>query len=146
MRNKRSIHILIADDDDDDKLLMIKAFGKCLPKENVTCVSDGEALINYLIYTSSANDALHPVPDIILLDLNMPRKDGKTTLQEIKSHEDYGKIPVIIFSTSNLKEDIQFTYKMGSNSFITKPGTFEDLVQVTKEIESYWSSTVELPT
>jgi CheY-like chemotaxis protein len=75
----------------------------------------------------------------------MPRKDGKTTLQEIKSHEDYRKIPVIIFTTSNLKEDIQFTYKMGSSSFITKPGTFEDLVKVTKEIKNYWSSTVKLP-
>lgn len=146
MKNKRSIHILIADDDDDDKLLMVKAFEKCLPKENVTCVSDGEALLNYLSYSFCANDALHPVPDIILLDLNMPLKDGKTTLQEIKNHENYSKIPVIIFSTSNLKEDIQITYKLGSNSFIKKPSTFEDLVQVTKEIESYWSTTVELPT
>jgi CheY-like chemotaxis protein len=146
MKNKKSIHILIAEDDDDDKLLILKAFEKCLPKENVTCVSDGEDLINYLSKTSSTDDSIYPVPDIILLDLNMPRKDGKTTLQEIKSHEDYRKIPVIIFTTSNLKEDIQFTYKMGSSSFITKPGTFEDLVKVTKEIKNYWSSTVKLPT
>jgi CheY-like chemotaxis protein len=76
----------------------------------------------------------------------MPKKDGKTTLQVIKSHEEFRKIPVIIFTTSNLKEDILITYTLGANSFISKPSTFGELVKVTKEIEGYWSNTVMLPT
>jgi CheY-like chemotaxis protein len=145
MKTKKSIRILIAEDDDDDKLLIIKAFQKTLALENITCVSDGEELINYLLKTSNSEDPLFPIPDIILLDLNMPRKDGKTTLQEIKNHEEFRKIPVIIFTTSNLKEDVQMTYKLGTNSFITKPGNFKDLVKITQEINNYWSNTVILP-
>jgi CheY-like chemotaxis protein len=76
----------------------------------------------------------------------MPKKDGRTTLQVIKSHEEFRKIPVIIFTTSNLKEDILITYTLGASSFISKPSTFGELVKVTKEIESYWSNTVLLPT
>lgn len=143
---KRPINILVAEDDDDDKLLIIKAFQRTLPKENVTCVTDGEALFQYLNRTAPFDEIEnYSFPDIILLDLNMPRKDGITTLSEIKSHEVFKKIPVIIFTTSNLKDDIEITYKMGSNSFITKPGSFEGLVKVTKEIENYWSNTVQLP-
>lgn len=143
---KKPINILVAEDDDDDKLLIIKAFQKTLPKENVTCVEDGEALLQYLNRSAPFEDMnSYPVPDIILLDLNMPRKDGRTALAEIKSHEDFKKIPVIIFTTSNLKDDIEITYKMGSNSYITKPGSFEGLVKVAKEIENYWSNTVMLP-
>lgn len=143
---KKPINILVAEDDDDDKLLIIKAFQKTLPKENVTCVEDGEALLQYLNRYAPFEDMnSYPVPDIILLDLNMPRKDGRTALAEIKSHEDFKKIPVIIFTTSNLKDDIEITYKMGSNSYITKPGSFEGLVKVAKEIENYWSNTVMLP-
>ncbi|WP_296702697.1 response regulator [Algoriphagus sp.] len=143
---KKPINILIAEDDDDDKLLIIKAFQKTLPKENVTCVSDGEALLQYLNQVAPFDQVeKFPIPDIILLDLNMPKKDGRTALAEIKSHENFKKIPVIIFTTSNLKDDIEITYKMGSNSFITKPGSFEGLVKVAKEIENYWSKTVMLP-
>lgn len=143
---KKPINILVAEDDDDDKLLIIKAFQKTLPKENITCVEDGEVLLQYLNRTAPFDNLVaYPVPDIILLDLNMPRKDGRTALAEIKSHEDFKKIPVIIFTTSNLKDDIEITYKMGSNSYITKPGSFEGLVKVAKEIENYWSNTVLLP-
>ncbi|EAZ82639.1 response regulator [Algoriphagus machipongonensis] len=143
---KKPINILVAEDDDDDKLLIIKAFQKTLPKENVICVEDGEALLHYLnrVAPYDAIDQF-PIPDIILLDLNMPKKDGRAALAEIKSHDDFKKIPVIIFTTSNLKDDIEVTYKMGSNSFITKPGSFEGLVKVAKEIENYWSNTVKLP-
>ncbi len=143
---KRPINILVAEDDDDDKLLIIKAFQKSIPKENITCVSDGEALLQYL-NRSAPYDKIenYSFPDIILLDLNMPKKDGRKALAEIKSHKEFKKIPVIIFSTSNLKDDIEITYKMGSNSYITKPGTFEGIVKVAKEIENYWSNTVQLP-
>jgi CheY-like chemotaxis protein len=143
---KRPINILVAEDDNDDKLLIIKAFQKILPKENIICVPDGEALLQYLNRDSPFDQIEnYLVPDIILLDLNMPRKDGKTALAEIKSHEEFKKIPVIIFTTSNLRDDIEITYKLGSSSFITKPGSFTDLVKVAKEIENYWSNTVKLP-
>ncbi|MBN3582320.1 response regulator [Algoriphagus aestuarii] len=143
---KKPINILIAEDDEDDKLLIIKAFQKTLPKENVICVADGEALLQYLNRTAPFDQIeAYPLPDIILLDLNMPKKDGRTALAEIKSHDNFKKIPVIIFTTSNLKDDIEITYKMGTNSYITKPGSFEGLVKVAKEIENYWSKTVMLP-
>jgi CheY-like chemotaxis protein len=146
METKKILRLLIAEDDEDDKLLITKAFQKCIPKENITCVGDGEELIQYLNKTSLAENCIFPIPDIILLDLNMPKKDGRTTLQVIKSHEEFRKIPVIIFTTSNLKEDILITYTLGASSFISKPSTFGELVKVTKEIESYWSNTVLLPT
>jgi CheY-like chemotaxis protein len=128
MSFKKPIHILIADDDEDDKLLILKAFERTLPKEKVTCVEDGEALIKYLKHTPPYDDLeKYPKPDIILLDLNMPRKDGREALAEIKSN------------------DIQITYKMGSSSFITKPESFDKLLKVTEEIEYYWSKIVLLP-
>lgn len=146
MSFEKPIQILVAEDDEDDKLLILKAFERTLPKEKVTCVDDGEALLNYLKRTAPYDDIeKYPTPDIILLDLNMPRKDGRAALAEIKSNENLKSIPVIIFTTSNNKDDIQVTYKMGSSSFITKPSTFEELVKVTEEIENYWSKTVLLP-
>jgi CheY-like chemotaxis protein len=146
MSFKKPIHILIADDDEDDKLLILKAFERTLPKEKVTCVEDGEALIKYLKHTPPYDDLeKYPKPDIILLDLNMPRKDGREALAEIKSNDELKSIPVIIFSTSNNIDDIQITYKMGSSSFITKPESFDKLLKVTEEIEYYWSKIVLLP-
>ena len=146
MSFEKPIQILVAEDDEDDKLLILKAFERTLPKEKVTCVEDGEALLKYLNRISPYNDLQKfPRPDIILLDLNMPRKDGREALAEIKSNEDLKSIPVIIFTTSNNVSDIQVTYKMGSSSYITKPGSFEELVKVTEEIENYWSKTVLLP-
>lgn len=146
MSIEKPIHILVAEDDEDDKLLILKAFEKTLPRENITCVEDGEALINYLQRIAPYDDLTkYPNPDIILLDLNMPKKDGREALAEIKSNEKFKMIPVIIFTTSDSQLDIAITYKMGSSSYITKPGTFEGLVKVTEEIENYWSKTVLLP-
>ncbi len=146
MSFEKPIQILVAEDDEDDKLLILKAFERSLPKENVTCVEDGEALLKYLKRIAPYDDLKkYPRPDIILLDLNMPRKDGREALAEIKSNDDLKSIPVIIFSTSNNKDDIRITYKLGSSSFITKPSSFEELVKITEEIENYWSKTVLLP-
>ena len=146
MSFEKPIQILVAEDDEDDKLLILKAFERTLPKEKVTCVEDGEALLKYLNRCPPFDDLIkYPKPDIILLDLNMPRKDGREALAEIKSNDELKSIPVIIFTTSNSADDIQVTYKMGSSSYITKPGSFEELVRVTEEIENYWSKTVLLP-
>lgn len=142
----KSIQILVAEDDEDDKLLILKAFERTIPRENVTCVEDGEALIKYLNRVAPYDDAgKYPAPDIILLDLNMPKKDGLEALAEIKGNEALKMIPVIIFTTSNSRDHIAVTYKMGSSSYITKPGSFEELVKITEEIEKYWSKTVLLP-
>lgn len=142
----KPIQILVAEDDEDDKLLILKAFEKILPQENVYCVEDGEALINYLNRVGPyADEIKYPTPDIILLDLNMPKKDGIEALAEIKGNEKIKMIPVIIFTTSDNQLDIAITYKMGSSSYITKPETFEKLLKVTEEIEKYWSKTVSLP-
>jgi CheY-like chemotaxis protein len=143
---KKKITILIAEDDEDDKYLILKAFARTLPQNNVICVEDGEVLIQYLNrVTPYDEDEKYPVSDIILLDLNMPRKDGKAALAEIKSHDVLKKIPVIIFTTSTSKEDIDASYSLGSNSFITKPNTFEGLLKITEEIKNYWANTVVLP-
>ncbi|MDR7130758.1 CheY-like chemotaxis protein [Algoriphagus sp. 4150] len=146
MSFEKPIHILVAEDDEDDKLLILKAFERVLPKEKVTCVEDGEALIKYLKRVAPYEDLeKYPKPDIILLDLNMPRKDGREALAEIKGCDELKSIPVIIFTTSSSDDDIRVTYKMGSSSFITKPGSFEELVKITEEIENYWSKIVLLP-
>ncbi|MEB2774113.1 response regulator [Algoriphagus sp. D3-2-R+10] len=146
MSFEKPIHILVAEDDEDDKLLILKAFERTLPKEKVTCVEDGEALLKYLRHAPPYDDvAKYPKPDIILLDLNMPRKDGIAALAEIKGCDNLKSIPVIIFTTSKSIDDIKITYKMGSSSYITKPGSFEELVKITEEIENYWSKTVQLP-
>ncbi|WP_192349691.1 response regulator [Algoriphagus sp. Y33] len=146
MSFEKPIQILVAEDDEDDKLLILKAFERTLPKEKVTCVEDGEALLRYLKRLSPYDNLeKYPKPDIILLDLNMPRKDGREALAEIKGNDDLKSIPVIIFTTSNSADDIRVTYKMGSSSFITKPGSFDELVKIAEEIENYWSKTVLLP-
>lgn len=147
MTLSRKINILVAEDDEDDKLLILKAFERTLPRENVFCVQDGQLLLQYLNREAPFEDPTqYPSPDIILLDLNMPRKDGRAALEEIKKHKTFKKIPVIIFTTSNLKDDIEVTYQLGGNSFITKPGNFEGLLKVTEEINTYWANTVNLPT
>jgi len=146
MSCEKSIQILVAEDDEDDKLLILKAFETTLPKEKVACVEDGEALIKYLKHIAPFDDQKkYPKPDIILLDLNMPRKNGIEALAEIKSNDCLKSIPVIIFTTSKNADDIQITYKMGSSSYITKPGSFDELIKITKEIENYWSKIVLLP-
>ena len=146
MSFEKPIQILVAEDDEDDKLLILKAFERTLPKEKVTCVEDGEALLRYLKRLSPYDNLeKYPKPDIILLDLNMPRKDGREALAEIKGNDDLKSIPVIIFTTSNSADDIRVAYKMGSSSFITKPGSFDELVKIAEEIENYWSKTVLLP-
>jgi CheY-like chemotaxis protein len=109
-------------------------------------VEDGEELLKYLRRQAPYNNTeKYPKPQIVLLDLNMPKKDGRQALKEIKSDKDLCKIPVIIFTTSRNQDDIEHMYKLGSNSYITKPSSFDGLLTIAKEIENYWFNTVELP-
>lgn len=140
------IVILLADDDADDRLLARDALAENRLANNLQCVQDGEELLDYLFRRGKYSDpASSPRPGLILLDLNMPRKDGREALKEIKSHPDLKKIPVVVLTTSKTEEDICRSYKLGVNSYITKPVTFSSLVEVMKALGKYWFEIVELP-
>lgn len=146
MTNKQGIIILMADDDDDDFLLTQKALKQSKLLNTLCRVKDGEELLDYLRQEGAyKNDETCVRPGVILLDLNMPKKDGREALKEIKSDPDLRDIPVVVFTTSKAEEDIYRSYQLGVNSFITKPVTFEGLIQVMQTLGKYWFEIVELP-
>ena len=142
---KDPIVILMADDDDDDFLLTEKALKESKLLNTLIRVKDGEELIDYLKARGDYADGSTIRPGVILLDLNMPRKDGREALKEIKSDETLRDIPVVVFTTSKAEEDIYRSYQLGVNSFITKPVTFENLIAVMQALGKYWFEIVELP-
>jgi CheY-like chemotaxis protein len=135
--------ILMADDDDDDRLLARDALSECNINGSLRFVENGEELMDYLCRRGKFQQA--PRPGLILLDLNMPRKDGREALKEIKADPDLRRIPVVVLTTSKADTDIGAVYELGANSFISKPFQFEALVNVMKLIGQYWLQTVELP-
>lgn len=141
----KPIIILMADDDDDDYLLTKKALGESRLLNRLMRVRDGEDLLAYLRRSGEYDATNAPRPGVILLDLNMPRKDGREALREIKSDESLRSIPVVVFTTSKAEEDIYKSYQLGVNSFITKPVTFENLTEVMRTLGNYWFEIVELP-
>lgn len=142
----KPITILLADDDSDDRLLAKQALEENRLAKDLRFVEDGEELIDYLFRRGKyAHPAVSPRPGIILLDLNMPKKDGREALQEIKSHPNLKHIPVVVLTTSKAEEDVYRSYNLGVNSYITKPVTFEGLVEVMKTMGKYWFEIVELP-
>ena len=146
MSKARAIAILMAEDDEDDRLLACEAFEESRLANELYLVKDGEELMDYLYHRGKYNDeASAPRPGVILLDLNMPRKDGREALREIKADPDLRRIPVVVLTTSKAEEDILRTYDLGVNSFIVKPVTFTDLVEVMCALGRYWFEIVELP-
>lgn len=145
MTTKEVITILMADDDDDDFLLTKKALAESKLANTLVRVSDGEELIDYLKQRGKYKGSETPRPGMILLDLNMPKKDGREALKEIKADKELRDIPVVVFTTSKAEEDIFRTYQLGSNSFITKPVTFDKLVKVIAALGVYWFKIVKLP-
>jgi CheY-like chemotaxis protein len=142
----RPITILIADDDPDDRMLAKDALNESRLANDLRFVQDGEELMDYLLRRGSFADPMQsPRPGMILLDLNMPRKDGREALKEIKEHPDLRQIPVVVLTTSKAEEDIYRTYDLGVSSFITKPVTFDSLVEIMKVLSRYWFEIVELP-
>jgi CheY-like chemotaxis protein len=139
------IVILMADDDDDDFVLTEKALGESRLLNQLIRVRDGEELLDYLHRKGDYNADNAPRPGVILLDLNMPRKDGREALKEIKSDDSLRNIPVVVFTTSKAEEDIYKTYQLGVNSFITKPVTFDNLTKVMRTLGNYWFEIVQLP-
>ncbi len=142
---RKEIVILMADDDDDDFLLTQKALNESKLLNTLIRVKDGEELLDYLNQTGEYQGKDNERPGVILLDLNMPRKDGREALKEIKSNPDLSEIPVVVFTTSKAEEDVYKSYQLGVNSFITKPVTFENLINVMQTLGKYWFEIVELP-
>ena len=142
----RPIVILLADDDEEDRMLAANALQESRVVNDLRFVTDGEELLDYLLHRGRyENPDSSPLPGLILLDLNMPRKDGREALREIKLHPDLRRIPIVVLTTSKAEEDIYRTYDLGANSFITKPVSFEGLVMVMRDIGRYWIEIVELP-
>jgi CheY-like chemotaxis protein len=142
---EREIQILMADDDQDDRMLAKEAFEENRLINSLSFVSDGEELIEYLTYSGRYQDAVHLKPDIILLDINMPRKNGIEALKEIKENPSLKSIPVVMLTTSNAEEDVVKSYDLGVSSFITKPVSFDALVKTVAEFSNYWFKIVRLP-
>jgi len=147
MRNDgETITILLADDDPDDRQMTKDAMMECRLANDIHFVEDGEQLVDYLYrrgpYAALAGMRL---PGLILLDLNMPRKDGREALKEIKADPELRRIPVVVLTTSKAEEDILRSYDLGVNSYITKPVSFAALVETITVLGKYWFEIVELP-
>jgi CheY-like chemotaxis protein len=136
----------MADDDEDDRLMAKEALEEARLTNDLNFVEDGEELMDYLHRRGKFSDPdSSPRPGLILLDLNMPRKDGREALKEIKSDPNLRRIPIVVLTTSKTEEDIYRTHDLGVNSFITKPVAFEGLVEVMKSLAIYWFEIVQLP-
>lgn len=143
---KKPLTILMADDDEDDRLLAREAIMEGRVINELRFVEDGDQLMAYMRGSEKYADRnLYPLPDLILLDLNMPRKDGRTALAEIKQDKLLRRIPVVILTTSKAEEDMLTGYDLGAASYITKPVTFEALVDLMQTLGKYWVEFVELP-
>lgn len=141
----KPITILMADDDADDRLMTKEAFEESQLRNELRFVENGAELLDYLYRRGKYSDpATSPRPGIILLDLNMPKKDGREALAEIKRDPELSTIRVIVLTTSKAEEDIYRTYNLGAASYITKPVTFESLVDVIRTLGKYWLEIVEL--
>lgn len=145
-KHSNSIIILVADDDEDDRLIMEEALEENRLANEIYFVVDGEDLMDYLYHRNEyENLKPSPRPSLILLDLNMPRKDGREALKEIKADPQLRQIPIVVLTTSQAEEDIFRTYDLGVSSFITKPVTFDSMVNILKTISKYGFEIVELP-
>jgi CheY-like chemotaxis protein len=144
--SKFPIRIVVADDDADDRMMIRDAFEESKLGNPIDFVEDGMELMEYLNREAKYSSLKgQPYPGFILLDLNMPRKDGRTALKEIKESAELHRIPIVILTTSKAEEDIIKTYNLGVNSFICKPVSFDKLVEIVKTVGHYWIQIVALP-
>ena len=134
MNRPRLVPILVADDDEEDRQLIRDALKESHLLNEIRFVKDGEELMQALLGSNS-------LPGLILLDLNMPKKDGREVLKELKQHEQFKKIPVIIFSTTNNEQEMRRCYELGANSYITKPNSFDSLIKTVAVMRNYWMNT-----
>ena len=146
MKNRQPITIVIADDDPEDRMLAEDALKEGRLVNDIRFVEDGEELLDYLQRRGKYSDPdSSPRPGMILLDLNMPRMDGREALKYIKGDPELRRIPIVVLTTSKAEEDIYRTYDLGVNSFIIKPVTFDSLVNIMRVLEAYWFEIVEIP-
>lgn len=141
----KPITILMADDDADDRSLAKEALLDGRLANDLRFVDDGEDLLAYLRREGKYAGGDAPRPGLVLLDLNMPKMDGRTALKEIKNDPDLRQIPVVALTTSKADEDVHRAYDLGVNSYIVKPVTFEALVDILQTLGKYWFEIVELP-
>ena len=144
-RKTTKMTILIADDDADDRMFLEQAMRKNGYEYGIQFVEDGEELMEYLRQQGRYNELNAPWPDMLILDLNMPRKNGFQALSEIKDDPILRRLPVIVMTTSSADEDVLKTYSLGVNSFVTKPFNFNRLVEMIGTLKTYWMDTVKLP-
>lgn len=137
------VHILLVEDNEGDIILTLEAFNDVKLKNTVSVVRDGEEAVQYLNQEGSFQDAIPP--DFILLDINLPKMDGKEVLAYIKHHDRFKAIPVVMLTTSSSEKDIKDAYSGFANCYITKPVDFEKFIQVIRSIEDFWISIVQLP-
>ena len=146
MNHKKSVVLLIAEDDDDDFLLTQEALYESSLLNTVYRVKNGEELLDFLLHRGAyAGSGAVPRPALILLDLNMPKMDGREALVKIKAHPELRRIPVVVLTTSDAEEDIAKTYDLGVNSFIRKPVSFDAFVRAIRVLKEYWLEIVALP-
>jgi CheY-like chemotaxis protein len=137
------VHILLVEDNEGDIILTLEAFNDVKLKNTVSVVRDGEEAVQYLNREGAFQDAIPP--DFILLDINLPKMDGKEVLAYIKNHDRFKTIPVVMLTTSSSEKDIKDSYNAFANCYITKPVDFEKFIQVIRSIEEFWISIVQLP-
>jgi CheY-like chemotaxis protein len=144
--------VLFAEDDPEDRLLVRDAWERSKPENGLMFVSDGEELLDFLTgrERTSAAGSLHDAdrdrfPDLVMLDLNMPRKDGREALREMRADRMLRHVPVVVFSTSDADRDIAAAYRLGANSYLAKPDSFSGLVRVFQTLKAYWLEAARLP-
>jgi len=146
VRVMQDVFILIAEDDADDRFLLQAAFRENGFSDQLHFVDNGVELMDYLSSGNIDGNTPSNLPKFILLDLNMPKKDGREVLKEIKQHPELKKIPVVIFSTTNNEQEMRRCYELGANSYITKPNSFDHLLKIVANLRGYWMHTSPLST
>jgi CheY-like chemotaxis protein len=143
MKERTALSVLMAEDDADDRVLLADAFRESGVEVALEFATDGVELMARL--NAILGDPGRQLPDLLLLDLNMPRMDGREALRAIREHAGLKHLPVIILTTSHAQIDILASYRLGANSFVTKPSRFDDLTAVLRALERYWMDIVQLP-
>ena len=138
-----SLLIMVAEDDADDRVLLSDAFAESGVQVEIEFVADGVELLARLAERDAASQS--PLPDLVLLDLNMPRMDGREALRAIRENDRLRHLPVIILTTSRAEMDIRLSYQLGANSYVAKPRRFDELIMVLRSLERYWMDIVQLP-
>jgi len=137
------IEVLLVEDDPGDILMTREAFEEHKVHNRLTVVSDGAEALAYLRHEGSYAEAVRP--DLVLLDLNLPRRDGREVLAEIKKDEDLHHIPVVVLTTSQADEDILCSYQLHANAYVTKPVDFDRFISVVRQIDDFFVTVVKLP-